>query len=220
MKLSEKEWFKKLHVKYFIIIFFFYCLKGVLYETSKNVSTNYHFIDMEIDNLIPFCKYFILFYITYYFSPPIQLYYISYKDKNKFYRLVISGVISVIIANICFLCYQTKFIRPVVEGSDIFSVLVRYIYTIDNGAVNCFPSIHAIFGMLMIIGGCNTKGTNIWYKLLTITVGLGCIVSTVFVKQHYFIDMVAGVLLILVVYGCVLLAEKKLRNKVEQTEIK
>ena len=168
---------------------------------------------MELDNVIPFCEFFILFYIPYYFSPPIQLYYISYKDKNKFYRLVISGAIAVIIANICFLFYQTKFIRPEVEGSDIFSVLVRYIYIIDNGAVNCLPSIHAIFGTLMILGGCNTTGTNIWYKLLTINIGLGCIVSTVLIKQHYFVDMVAGVLLMLAVYGCILFVEKKRHSK-------
>lgn len=220
MKISEKKWFKILHIKYLIIIFFLYVLKGVLYETSKQVSTDLHFINMEIDNLIPLCEFFIIFYIPYYFSPPIQLYYISYKDKNKFYRLVISGAIAVILANIFFLCYQTKFIRPEVNGSDIFSVLVRHIYKIDNGAVNCLPSIHAIFGTLMVLGGCNTKGTNIWYKLLTITLGLGCIVSTVFVKQHYFIDMVAGVALMLLVYVGVLLVEKKLKTKINQEEIK
>lgn len=213
MKTSSKEWFEKLHVKYFIIIFFLYVLKGVLYETSKTISTDWHLINMEIDDMIPFLKYFILFYIPYYFSPPIQLYYISYKDKNKFYRLVISGALAVIIANICFLCYQTKFIRPEVEGNDIFSILVRSIYRIDDGAVNCLPSIHAIFGMLMIIGGYKTKGTPIFYKIVTITIGLGCIVSTVFVKQHYFIDMVAGALLMLVVYFIVLFLEKRIIKK-------
>ncbi len=218
MKISEKKWFKKLHIKYLIIIFFLYVLKGVLYETSKQVSTDWHLINMKIDDLIPFWKFFILFYLPYYFSPPIQLYYISYKDKNKFYRLVISGAVTVILANIFFLCYQTKFIRPEVEGNDIFSILVRYIYGIDDGAVNCLPSIHAIFGMLMIIGSF-TKGTPIWYKLLTGIVGLGCIVSTVFVKQHYFIDMVAGAILMLVIYGAVLLVEKKLKKSVEKKEI-
>ena len=116
MKEKVLNFYKKYHIYYIILIAGFYCIQLLLYETSKIISTDWHVINMKIDDLIPFCKYFIVFYFTYYFFPPIQLYLMSYNDKRKFYKILISVLLSIMVSNICFWVYQVKMIRPEIDG--------------------------------------------------------------------------------------------------------
>ena len=87
MKEKFKIIYDKYHLKYLLLIAALYGGKLILYELSNVFNTNWHLIDMKIDDYIPFCKYFLIFYFTYYFYPPLILYYMSYTDKRKFYRL-------------------------------------------------------------------------------------------------------------------------------------
>jgi len=68
-------------------------------------------------------------------------------------------------------------------------------------------------GTCMVIGGFKTKKFPKWLNIVSIVFGVGCILSTVFVKQHYFIDMVLGVIFMLVFYGIVLLIDNKITKK-------
>ena len=214
MKEKVLNFYKKYHIYYILLIAGFYCIQLLLYETSKIISTDWHVINMKIDDLIPFCKYFIVFYFTYYFFPPIQLYLMSYNDKRKFYKILISVLLSIMVSNICFWVYQVKMIRPEIVGDDFFSFLVRWIYGMDKGALNCFPSIHAIMGTLMVISGVKTKGFPKWFQITSIVFGVGCILSTVFIKQHYFIDMVVGTIIMLFFYFLVTFIDNKfLKNR-------
>jgi len=207
--------YEKYHLKYLLLIALLYGGKLILYELSNVINTNWHLIDMKIDGYVPFCKYFLIFYYTYYFYPPLLLYLMSYADKRKFYRLLIACAIACVIANICFALYQVKMIRPEIVGNDIFDIWLKFTYSMDRRAVNCFPSVHALMGTAMVIGGYNTKKFSKKFKVLSVVCGVGCIISTVFVKQHYVIDMVAGVILMLICYGIVLLIDKKINNKKE-----
>ena len=55
----------------------------------------------------------------------------------------------------------------------------------------------------------------ILYSVISIIFGVGCILSTVFIKQHYFIDMVFGVIFMVVFYSLVVYFDKKLLKKKE-----
>jgi membrane-associated phospholipid phosphatase len=189
--------------------------KLMMYKASNRINTDFHTINMAIDDMIPFCKYFLIFYVSYYWFPELLLWLLSYVDKRKFYRLLISISIACLICNICFAIYQVKMIRPEVIGNDLFSVLMRVMYDIDKEALNCFPSIHSLMGTAMIIGGFKTNKFPKWFGISCYILGIGCILSTVFIKQHYFIDMVVGVLLMIVVYIIVLCVDNKLIKKRE-----
>lgn len=214
-KIKEKliYYFKKYHIWYALLVAALYYGKLLMYKASNRINPDYHIIDMKIDDLIPFCKYFMFFYFTYYWFTQLQMYLVSYGDKRKFYRMIIAAAISCVIANICFLIYQVKMIRPEITGNDPFDLWVKWIYKRDPKALNCLPSIHAVMGVCMIIGGYKTKKMPKWLNITGIVFGIGCILSTVFVKQHYFIDMVAGTILMFVVYYAVLLVDKKLQEK-------
>lgn len=218
MKAKLIYYFKKYHVFYILLIAAFYYGKLIMYKISNRINPDYHYINMKIDDLIPFCKYFMFFYFTYYYFPQIQLYFVSFVDKRKFYRLLISASLACVFANICFLIYQVKMIRPEIVGNDLFDQWVKWIYKRDGKAMNCFPSIHAVMGVFMIIGGYKTNKFPKWFQITSIVFGIGCIISTVFIKQHYFVDMIAGTIVMIVFYWLVLLVDKKLMKRKELKE--
>lgn len=209
MKEKIINFYNKYFIKYLLLVAGLYIFKVCMYELSKVLHTDYHIINMKIDSYIPFCKYFIIFYCTYYFFEPILLYLVGVKDSRKFYRLLISVAIACIISNICFAFYQVKMVRPQIVVNDFFDWAVNLIYNIDANGLNCFPSIHAVIGTSMIIGGYKTKGFSKWFQIFSIVCGVGCIVSTVLVKQHYFIDMIVGVVLMIICYLVVYLIDMK-----------
>jgi membrane-associated phospholipid phosphatase len=111
--------------------------------------------------------------------------------------------------------YQVKMVRPEIVGNDIFDIWVRWLYSMDPTALNCFPSIHSVVGTMMVIGGLNNDKVLFpkWLSVLSVIFGVGCALSTVFIKQHYFIDMVVGAIIAIVVYTIVFLIDKKICKK-------
>ena len=129
--------------------------------------------------------------------------------------MLASAILTVIICNICFWIYQVKMERPEIVVNDAFDYLVKFIYDMDKGALNCCPSIHAVMGTLMIIAGYKTEKFPKWLQILSMIFGVGCILSTVFIKQHYFIDIVLGVLIMSASYLLVTTIDKKILRKKE-----
>lgn len=216
MKEKFIEFYKKYHIHYLLLIAFLYALKLIMYELSNTITTNYHTINMKIDNLIPFCKYFIIFYFTYYWFTPLALYLTSYSNKRKFFKLIFSTTITCVLANIVFQIYQVKMIRPEITGNDIFDLWVNWLYTdLDPTALNCFPSLHAVMGIITIIASYKNKTMPKWLQVTGILLGVGCAISTVFVKQHYFLDMIVGTILIIIIYSIVSLIDNKFHTKKE-----
>ena len=104
-------------------------------------------------------------------------------------------------------------VRPVIEGKGFFDLWIKFTYFFDPGALNCFPSVHAVMGAFMIIASFKTNKFPKWLQISSFIAGVGCIISTVLIKQHYFIDMVAGVIFMAIAYLIVLLIDKKLNSK-------
>jgi membrane-associated phospholipid phosphatase len=61
----------------------------------------------------------------------------------------------------------------------------------------------------MIIGGYKTNKFSKKLQITSIICGIWCTISTVFVKQHYFVDMVVGTLIMIVFYSLILWIDKK-----------
>ena len=210
-------WFKKLVWPALLVAALYYG-KLMMYRASNRINTDWHYINMGIDDLIPFCEYFAFFYLTYYWFSQLQLWIVGVADRRKFYRMIIAAAITCFACNLVFLCYQVKMARPeelVASGSGLHMSWVQWVYRHDPKALNCFPSIHAVMGVLMIVGGWKTAKMPKVYSVISIIFGIGCILSTVFIKQHYFIDMVFGVIFMIVFYSLVVYFDKKLLKKKE-----
>lgn len=218
---------KRMHIFYLFLAIMLYMVKLLMYNISSSINTNGHIWNMAIDNRIPFIKYFVVFYYTYYFLPIILLWLVSFKDKKKFYICLISIFITCFISNIIYSVYNVKsqrpdFINPNMKMADIqsfdmiFDYMVAKIYKIDPTGLNCFPSIHASLGIYMIILSISKdkeRRINPIVSIIGIICGALCAASTVFIKQHYLVDTIAGICLSLVCYFGVLALYNKKSSK-------
>lgn len=74
------------------------------------------------------------------------------------------------------------------------------IYSHDQ-PYNAFPSIHVLTTFAVMLGNINIKDKHPFHKMFVPVMGSLIIVSTLFVKQHFILDMISSVFLTSFIYG-------------------
>lgn len=205
---------KKIEVKPILISLCLIIFQSIIYLITKVVQGTPHLIGNIIDDKIPFVVYFIIPYCIWYLMLFIIPYIFYKKDKNLFIKYILSYIIITISANLIFLIYPTTVIRPCLDGNNIFYLITKLIYEIDTPILNCFPSLHCGISMLWILFITKLKNENIT-KILTITISIIIMLSTLFIKQHVFIDLLSGTAIAAIIY-LFLIKEKKFTNEVKE----
>ena len=67
------------------------------------------------------------------------------------------------------------------------------IFSWADEPTNLFPSIHCVASWMAVRGACMMKGMPRWYVPLHFVVAVLVFASTVLVKQHFFVDIFAGI---------------------------
>ncbi len=195
-----KKMLKKIEIKPLITTIVLILIQTAMFFLSKLVQGNPHIIGNFIDEAIPFNVWFIIPYYSWYILIFAVPYYIFLKDKNRFYKYIINYFFISLFANIIFLFYPSIVIRPEFETTGILTFMTNFIYWIDNPAINCFPSLHCAISMLFILIICTMKNANIRFKIFIFFMSILIMFSTLFTKQHVFVDLVSGDILALIVY--------------------
>ena len=120
-----------------------------------------------------------------------------------------------IIADIIFIAYPTTVARPVVTGTGILELITRLEFWVDTPVLNCFPSMHCAISMFWLLYILASKETNKLEKILIPILCVTIMISTLFLKQHVFIDLVSGVIISTMIF-IVVQYEKKLTLKVKK----
>ena len=83
-----------------------------------------------------------------------------------------------------------------------FDRLRIFWYSLDGSetAYNLLPSFHCINSTLCYLGVAGRKEIPLWVRIYSFVTAILIYASTVYVKQHYFLDVVTGIALALVVY--------------------
>lgn len=164
-----------------------------LYGLTNGISRPLHTMEIWLDRMIPFNEYFIIPYIIW--GPCIFLSFIFFffKNRDAYYRMIVSSVIGHMFCYAFYMLYQTHVPRPFITDDTFFLKLVHYIYSNDE-PVNAFPSIHVLTTYLMM-RAYHWEKLSKWVGWIPQFIGLSIILSTVFVKQHYVIDIAGGILL-------------------------
>ncbi|MGX8692474.1 MAG: phosphatase PAP2 family protein [Clostridia bacterium] len=165
-----------------------------------------HPVHCALDDHIPFCEYFAVFYVGWYFYVfGMLLYYILY-DADCFRGL--SGYIltTQVIAMACYILWPSRQdLRPeFFERDNIFTWTMAFIYSFDTSTGVC-PSLHVAYSMGIVSTAWKDrlmpKG---WRWALTLFAVMVCI-AVCFVKQHSALDVFAAfpvcVIAELVAYG-------------------
>lgn len=194
-----------------MLLLFYFLLNNVAYDWTGQlypVGSGFRLdaVFGGLDNAIPFVPEMVIFYV-YLFYPLVILtmLYFAFVEYKKGYALGRSLVIINAIAVLIYIVFpvstywwrQDLLAHPIV--GNFWANQVYNVYAEDT-SFNCFPSLHAAVSTICFytwfryskIKASNvTKGVTI----AAFTIAAGVILSTLFIKQHYIADEVAGILL-------------------------
>lgn len=173
---------------------------GFLYTLLNTDTREAVILSTTIDEWIPFVPVFIVPYILWYAFILGYLFYFWYKDVQTFLKTLSIIVIGELICFVIYFYFQTTVPRPELAGDGMFVDLVRMIYSHDQ-PYNAFPSIHVLTTFAIILGNFNIKDKHSFHSAFVPIMGSLIIVSTLFVKQHFILDMVSSIFLTVFIYG-------------------
>ena len=207
-----------------IFISILYSWTGSLYPEGAGYR-----LDFLGDNLIPFVPETAIFYVFLFFPMVvITMIYFSFIKEEKGYALGWSIVILNAIATIIYIVFpvstywwRQELLANRIEGN--FFADIMYFYYARETSFNCFPSLHAGMSVVCFYTWYqyykikpNVKTKLVAYIVLFIATGV--ILSTLFVKQHYIIDEIAGIALAYVI--CRIIFSNCKSWKTEKAELK
>lgn len=230
MKEETKAKFKAFwgRISYAIVPFIvFVAVLGLTYFGNQLVyrlqgatgGTNWP--QIPLDSQIPYVPWFIYFYFLTFPLGAFTFFYVAYASKKAFWRIFYTLIISFLISGVIYLCWQTRFTKPDILPNTFTDKIVIWTWG-STYPINCFPSQHSFMAFAMIIGVLTAgKDMKWWYKAGTVFVCLMIVLATFFVKQHFFLDWVGSLAIMLLAYGAVLLVQyiiKKVRQRKTQTK--
>lgn len=184
---------------------------GIFYMVSfylvEHRTTRMHIMFCKLDNMIPFCKYFIIPYVLWFLFIAVTVAYFALfnKSRQEYYSLVINlGIGMTVFILVSWIYPNGHFLRPFINGDGFFDKAVRHLYSVDT-PTNVFPSIHVFNSLVCCIAllkndRCRQHtGLSLGIVLLTVLI----ILSTVFLKQHSMIDVIGAFVLFFSTYPIV-----------------
>ncbi len=184
----------------YLLCFLIMPILGMLYKLLNTDSREAVVLSTEIDKMIPFLPVFIVPYIFWYAFILGYLFYFWYKDIPTFIKTLSVIAIGELVCFLIYFYFQTTVPRPAVEGDGILVNLVRMIYSHDQ-PYNAFPSIHVLTTFAVMLGNINIKNKHLFHSAFVPIMGSLIIISTLFVKQHFILDMVSSIFLTVFIYG-------------------
>jgi membrane-associated phospholipid phosphatase len=152
---------------------------------------------LALDRLVPLQPAWALVYGSLYlFLIVLPVFVVRQEDQIR--RTVLAYLMVWMTAYVCFLAYPTVAPRPVELIGEGFAVWgLRFLYSADP-PYNCFPSLHVAHSFVSALTCYRVhRGMGIAATLCAALVG----VSTLYTKQHYVLDVIAGIFLACVAYA-------------------
>ena len=188
IKINNDIEIRILDLVWFIIIL----IININYILASILAKKGHDLTIGLDNIIPFNSIFIIPYIYWYLYIIIGFIFILVNSRKDYIRIFISFFIGMSVCYIVYYLYPTEITRPTIENSNILNYLVNIIYSLDR-PVNCFPSLHVLTTyFIMRYTKYKDSKKRFYYTQI---VGILIILSTLFIKQHFIVDVVSAIVL-------------------------
>lgn len=176
---------------------------GILYLIAffllENRDVPVHIIQGKVDNLIPFCEYFIIPYLLWFFYVAATILYFACVNKNQeeYKQLCVNLLTGMIVFLVISFIYPNgQNLRPALSGGNIFRQMVIHLYETDT-ATNILPSLHVFYSTVCCIALVRNESIkkNRLLKMFIYVLTISIILSTMFLKQHSIIDVVMALLM-------------------------
>lgn len=169
-------------------------LNSVTYFGSRIFTTNlkHHDFSIFLDKQIPFVPFMITVYILAYVVWIIGFVVIGRESKEVCYQVFTGEQIAKICCLLAFIIVPSTIIRPEITGNGIFEQLTKLIYSMDSPD-NLLPSIHCLENWICFRGAMKCKKVGKVYKTFMFVAAILVFASTLMVKQHVVLDVIAGI---------------------------
>ncbi len=185
--MMKKE--QKFYLKVSLI---FYLLWSILFEVVGWHAAILPTRDLTsaIDRHIPLIPEFIWVYILCYVFPFLPLFVI--KDWHRFNRAFLGIILANLSAFLVYLAFPVAFPRPEL-GQSLSERFLSFIYGVDfHPGANKLPSLHVTFAWTVYLV-CRKQRLNWMGDVVVFLLAAMISVSALFVKQHIFLDVIAGI---------------------------
>jgi membrane-associated phospholipid phosphatase len=155
-----------------------------------------HAPELALDRFLPLTPTWALAYgVLYLFLIVLPVFVVQQEEMIR--RTVWAYLTVWIVSYACFLLYPTFAPRPDKVVGNGFAVWgLRFLYNADP-PYNCFPSLHVAHSFVSALACYRVHRT---LGLVAISCASLVAISTLFTKQHYVVDVIAGIFLALVAY--------------------
>ena len=152
-----------------------------------------HVIHCRLDDIIPFCEWFLIPYVFWYALIVFSLCYFALYDVESFKKLQIYIIITQVVAMVIYITYPScQNLRPTeFAHKNFLTYCISFIYSFDTNTGVC-PSLHCAYSIGIASVWLRAKGISwLWKIFVVIAVVLICL-STMFIKQHSAVDFFAA----------------------------
>ena len=189
--------FSKLNTPQFshLKLLFGWVLYFAAYFLTENLIPveNCHVIHCGLDDIIPFCEWFIIPYVLWYPLIIFSLGYFALYNVDSFKKLQTFIMITQLVATIIYIVYPNcQNLRPTEFTRDyILTDYIGFLYAFDTNTGVC-PSLHCAYSIGIASVWLKEKDVSwAWKGFIVIFVILICL-STMFIKQHSAVDFFAA----------------------------
>lgn len=189
----------------------------VFFIAEHTVTSDYFVIECALDRYIPFNEWFILPYFLWFPYIAVGVLYFIFTNKNEYYRLsasLITGMTVFLIVSFVFPNGLTM--RPDLSALGRDNIALRLLGGLHKAdtQTNVCPSIHVYNSLAVCFAVCTASRLKkkLPVKLAVVFLTVMICLSTMFLKQHSVIDVIAAVILFLVLTPVCYLVRRKKTN--------
>ncbi len=166
-----------------------------LYFLTENLipAEKCHVIHCTLDDIIPFCEWFLLPYVFWYGLIVFSLVRFALYDVDSFKKLQTYIIITQVCAMLVYIIYPNcQNLRPAVFPRENFLTdCVGLIYAFDTNTGVC-PSLHCAYSIGIASVWLRAKDVSKLAKTFVVIAALLICLSTMFIKQHSAVDFFAA----------------------------
>lgn len=168
----------------------------VLYFLTENLIPveKCHPVWCKLDDIIKFNEYFVIPYVFWYILIVISLGWFALYNIEGFKNLSKYIIITQAVGMICYIFYPTRQdLRPeVFENDNFFTWVLSLIYSFDTNTGVC-PSLHCAYSFGIASVWLKEKQAWTWWRIFVFIAVILICLSTMFVKQHSAVDVIAAI---------------------------
>lgn len=182
----------------------FWPIYGLLFQYVERFypAQEYFAVFHPLDDKIPFCELFLIPYLFWFlYLIGMHLYTLLY-DIEAFRKMMNYIMITYLVTILIYFLFPTcQELRPSdFERDNLFTRIMAEFYQFDTNTNVC-PSIHVIGSMAVMFTSFHCKRFRTFgWKLFFVVTAFLISISTVFLKQHSVIDIMAALPLCVIAY--------------------